>query len=70
MAIIKKPFSQDGSIDEYVLSNANGTRLHVTNWGARVTQFITKDKNGVPRDIVPGFSTYESWQESLKTDDP
>ncbi|KAJ2705465.1 hypothetical protein FB645_002448 [Coemansia sp. IMI 203386] len=70
MAIIKKPFSQDGSIDEYVLSNANGTQLHVTNWGARVTRFITKDKNGVPRDIVPGFSTYESWQESLKTDDP
>ncbi|KAJ1811927.1 hypothetical protein LPJ56_004105 [Coemansia sp. RSA 2599] len=70
MAIIKQPFSQDGSIDEYVLRNANGTQLHVTTWGARVTRFIVKDSKGVERDIVPGFSSYEKWQESLKIDDP
>ncbi|KAJ1943163.1 hypothetical protein GGF37_002770 [Kickxella alabastrina] len=70
MAVTKQAFSQDGSVDEYILSNTSGTRLHVTNWGARVTRFIIKDSHGTERDIVPGFETYEQWQASLKIDDP
>ncbi|KAJ2377340.1 Converts alpha-aldose to the beta-anomer [Coemansia sp. RSA 2607] len=70
MAVIKQAFSKDGTIDEYILSNARGTRLQVTNWGARVTRFIIRDSSGTDRDIVAGFDNYEKWQASLKIDDP
>ncbi|KAJ2456252.1 hypothetical protein EV183_000179 [Coemansia sp. RSA 2336] len=70
MAVTKHAFSQDGTIDEYVLSNRQGTRVYVTNWGARLTRFIVADKTGTLRDIVAGFEDYESWQKSLAIDDP
>ncbi|KAJ2327379.1 hypothetical protein IWW51_001777 [Coemansia sp. RSA 2702] len=70
MAVTKHAFSQDGAIDEYVLSNSSGTEVYVTTWGARLTRFIVKDKAGELRDIVPGFESYEQWQESLAVDDP
>ncbi|KAI9475088.1 hypothetical protein LPJ78_004412 [Coemansia sp. RSA 989] len=70
MAVTKHAFSQDGTIDEYVLSNKQGTKVYVTNWGARLTRFIVADKTGTLRDIVAGFEDYESWQKSLAIDDP
>ncbi|KAJ2811327.1 hypothetical protein H4S07_002129 [Coemansia furcata] len=70
MTLTKHAFSADGSVDEYVLSNNRGTSVYVTTWGARLTRFITKDKNGQLRDIVAGFETYEQWQDSILIDDP
>ncbi|KAJ2797095.1 Converts alpha-aldose to the beta-anomer [Coemansia guatemalensis] len=70
MAVTKHAFSQDGKVDEYVLSNSVGTKVYLTTWGARLTRFIVKDSEDKPRDIVAGFETYEKWQESLDIDDP
>ncbi|KAJ2727056.1 Converts alpha-aldose to the beta-anomer [Coemansia sp. Benny D115] len=70
MPVAKQAFSTDGSVSEYILTNSNGTKLYVTNWGARVTRFIIKDAGGTTRDLVPGFDSYEKWQESLQIDDP
>ncbi|KAJ2847125.1 hypothetical protein IWW36_004009 [Coemansia brasiliensis] len=70
MAVTKHAFSQDGTVDEYILSNKQGTEVYVTNWGARLTRFIVADKSGTLRDIVAGFEDYESWQKSLEIDDP
>ncbi|KAI8325955.1 aldose 1-epimerase [Martensiomyces pterosporus] len=70
MAVTKRAFSQDGSVDEYILTNSNGTALHITTFGARLVRFIISDKDGKPRDIVSGFENYEKWIESLQIDDP
>ncbi|KAJ2743502.1 hypothetical protein GGI20_003687 [Coemansia sp. BCRC 34301] len=70
MPVTKHAFSADGSVDEYILTNKHGTSIYVTTWGARLTQFVIRDKNGQQRDIVAGFETYEQWQNSLLTDDP
>lgn len=70
MPVSKRPFSKDGSTEEYVLVNDLGSKLQITNWGARVTRFIVKDKAGVQRDVVAGFESYEEWQDSLSIDDP
>ncbi|KAJ2491715.1 hypothetical protein IWW37_002039 [Coemansia sp. RSA 2050] len=70
MPLTKQAFSADGNVDEYILSNNRGTRVHVTTWGARLTRFLVKDKNSVRRDVVAGFETYEQWQDSLLIDDP
>ncbi|KAJ2716123.1 hypothetical protein H4R19_000826 [Coemansia spiralis] len=66
----REGFSADGSASEYVLSNAAGTRVSVTNWGARVTRFVVRDRAGQDRDVVPGFDTHAAWQDSLAIDDP
>ncbi|KAJ2459050.1 hypothetical protein GGF42_001701 [Coemansia sp. RSA 2424] len=70
MTVTRHAFSADGSVDEFILTNEQGTSVYVTTWGARLTRFIIKDKNGQPRDIVAGFETYEQWQSSLLIDDP
>ncbi|KAJ2457785.1 hypothetical protein GGF42_002469 [Coemansia sp. RSA 2424] len=70
MTVTRHAFSADGSVDEFILTNEQGTSAYVTTWGARLTRLIIKDKNGQPRDIVAGFETYEQWQSSLLIDDP
>ncbi|KAJ2760652.1 hypothetical protein IWQ57_006249, partial [Coemansia nantahalensis] len=70
MIEIRKGFDADGGASEYVLSNASGTQVSVTDWGARVTRFVVRDKAGHDRDIVPGFDTYAAWRGSLAIDDP
>ncbi|KAJ2765114.1 hypothetical protein IWQ56_004229, partial [Coemansia nantahalensis] len=70
MIEIRKGFDADGGASEYVLSNASGTQVSVTDWGARVTRFVVRDKAGLDRDIVPGFDTYAAWRDSLAIDDP
>ncbi|KAJ1661888.1 hypothetical protein IW140_006348 [Coemansia sp. RSA 1813] len=70
MSVCKRSFSKDSSIDEYELANSIGTAISVTTWGARLTRFVVKNKDGKQRDIVAGFDSYESWQASLDIDDP
>ncbi|KAJ2711775.1 hypothetical protein H4R19_003085, partial [Coemansia spiralis] len=64
MTETREGFSADGSASEYVLSNAAGTRVSVTDWGARVTRFVVQDRAGQDRDVVPGFDTHAAWQDS------
>lgn len=49
--------------DVYVfnLTNKNGLKAKVTNYGAKVMSLIVPDKNGVFRDIVLGYDTIEEY---------
>lgn len=48
-------------IDLYILSNANGLKLSVTNYGARVVEFWVPDKNNHFEDIVLGYNSIEKY---------
>jgi aldose 1-epimerase len=45
----------------YVLENANGIKVYITNYGARVVSILTHDKEGKCADIVLGFDNIESY---------
>ncbi|KAJ1965281.1 hypothetical protein GGI12_000885 [Dipsacomyces acuminosporus] len=70
MAVVKRAFSRDGSVDEYVLTNKGGAAVYITTFGARVVRFIVENEDGKPLDIVAGFGSYEEWLDSLRIDDP
>ena len=48
------------NIDLYTLTNANGTRVAVTNYGARLVRF-EKEVGGAPLDIVLGYTRGEDY---------
>lgn len=43
------------STDLFVLENANGIEVAVTNYGGRIVSVMVPDKNGDMRDVVLGF---------------
>ncbi|RYF17010.1 MAG: galactose mutarotase [Flavobacteriales bacterium] len=47
----------------FQLVNKNGTKLYVTNYGARVVSLIVPDKSGVPTDVVLGYDSVKSNQK-------
>ncbi len=59
LAIMKKHF---GSVDGkdvmlYTLTNSNGIRVNITNYGGIITAIYTPDKHGKPGDIVLGYDS-------------
>lgn len=67
---MKKPFFLEKSnieknAQKFILENANGMRLEVSNFGALVLSLFVKDKDGVLRDVVLGF---EQMKHYLKND--
>lgn len=46
----------------YLLKNANGMTVHVTNYGCRILELWTKDKNGALGDVVLGHRTLAEYQ--------
>jgi len=51
------------SADLYTLTNANGVKVSVTNFGGIVTKIIIPDKNGNFGDIVLGYDSVEGYVE-------
>lgn len=49
------------SISIYTLENKNGLKLSVTNFGARVVELWTPDKNGDFKDIVLGYTHIDQY---------
>ncbi len=47
----------------FLLENANGIKVYITNYGARVVSLITPDKEGECADIVLGFDNIDSYLE-------
>mgnify|MGYP002610027926 CR=1 FL=1 len=47
--------------DLFVLKNKNGLEMTVTNFGARVVELFTPDKNGVFEDIVLGHDNIDKY---------
>lgn len=45
----------------YLLENANGIKVYITNYGARVVSLLTPDKEGECADIVLGFDSIDSY---------
>lgn len=53
--------------DLYVLKNAGGMEVCVTNFGGRIVSILVPDKNGVMRDVVLGFDSIQDYM-NLPTD--
>lgn len=55
--------------DLYVLKNAVGMEVCVTNYGGRIVSIMTPDKNGEMKDVVLGFDNITSYlPENNQTD--
>jgi len=64
MSIGTKPFGKtpDGQeVDLYTLTNTNGLKARITNYGAILVSLEVPDKNGKLADITLGFDTLEGY---------
>jgi aldose 1-epimerase len=60
----KEPFGQTGageSADLYILTNAGGAEVRITNFGATVTSLKVADKQGKLENVVLGFPSVEGY---------
>jgi len=67
LAVTRAPFATmpDGAeIDVYTLTNENGIKIRVINYGAIVLSIETPDVNGDFADIVLGYDTLASYLEA------
>ena len=55
---------QNKKVETYEIKNANGMKMNVTNFGARVTHLWVADKDGNLVDVVLGFDTLDGYTES------
>lgn len=49
------------STDLYVLKNANGVEVTVTNYGGRIVSVMVPDKEGKMKDVVLGFDNIDDY---------
>jgi aldose 1-epimerase len=50
----------------YTLSNKNGLKALITNYGGRLVSLYVPDKNGKLVDVVAGFSSVDGYQHSTE----
>ncbi len=65
-AIKKEDFgkmSDGSSVDLYTLTNAQGTEVQITNYGARLVSWRVKDKDGKVVDILLGYKDAPSYEK-------
>ena len=55
---------QNKKVETYEIKNANGMKMKVTNFGARVTNLWVPDKDGNLVDVVLGFETLDEYTSS------
>ena len=53
--------SKGDSIKKYTLTNKNGMKLEVINFGGIITSLTAPDKNGKYQDVVLGFTKPEDY---------
>jgi len=53
------------SVDLYTLTNKNGTEVKISNYGGKVTSWITPDKNGKKASIVLGFDSAKKYTPAV-----
>lgn len=66
MKIEKQDFgkTKDGiSVDLYSLTNANGMKVSITNYGGIITSIIVPDKDGNMGDVVLGFDNLDDYMK-------
>jgi len=49
------------SIDLWVLTNAAGAEVAITNFGGRIVSVMVPDKNGVMQDVVLGYDSISGY---------
>lgn len=62
--ITKKPWGKtsDGVVVElYMLTNAKGMQVSISNYGALITSLIVPDRDGKMEDVVLGYETVEEY---------
>ncbi len=67
MGVVKEKFgvTKDGrEIYAFTLSNANGVRARVINYGAILVNLFVPDKDGNVEDVVLGFDTLEGYYDN------
>ena len=61
---MKEPFGHtaDGTpVDLYVLTNAGGMQVSLTNYGGIITSVLVPDRNGRLADVVLGFDRLDGY---------
>lgn len=69
MSISKKFFGKtidDKEIYLYTLSNSNGMKVKIINYGAAIVSIIVKNKNGDYDDVVLGYDSIKKYEEGDK----
>lgn len=63
--ILKSDFESSlngDSIDLYVLTNANGVEVAITNYGGRIVSIMVPDRDGNIKDVVLGFDNIADYR--------
>lgn len=47
---------------EYTMTNTNGMRVHVLEYGCAIARVLVPDKSGALRDVVLGYDTLEQYE--------
>jgi len=55
---------KDKKVETFEIKNANGMKMNVTNFGARVTNLWVPDRDGNLVDVVLGFDTLDDYLNS------
>ena len=69
MAILKEVFGKTQSNKDvylFILSNEEGMKVKIINYGATVVSIVAKDKNGKYDDVVLGYDTIEGYENGDK----
>jgi len=53
------------SVDLYTLKNKNGVEINISNYGGKVTSWITPDKNGKRSNIVLGYNSAKKYTDKV-----
>jgi len=64
MSVNKESFGQTSEgreVDLYTLTNSNGLRARITNYGAILVSLEVPDRDGNPADITLGFNSLEGY---------
>lgn len=65
ITITSKPFGKIGNEDVqlYTMTNKNGMKVSVTNYGGIITELIVPDRDGNMSDVTLGFNSLEDYQK-------
>ncbi|KAK9766959.1 hypothetical protein K7432_003588 [Basidiobolus ranarum] len=67
MPVQKSLISKEDEVYEYSLTNQSGElTVKILNFGATVTHLLFRDNQGVSRDLLLGFDTYEEYLKVRK----
>ena len=65
-SITEKPFGifENKPVTEYTITNSNGMKVSVINYGATLTRIMTADRNGIPGNVILGFDSLDGYLQN------